>query len=161
MISLLVAVAAAFAAPFGLDRIDLVSEDNPTWLVDDLPRLGHTPRFTLVRFAQQVEPVWFTPIEGLTVGTSLRTQSLQWERPAWPAIGLHGSMAVLTQLGLPSGGRIGVAFRRGPFRVGGSLALLSSATWSRTDWSVWRAMPALGLGVGRSYDEVERAPWMD
>lgn len=151
----------ALAAPVGLDRVDLVSEDNPTWLVDDLPRVGDTPRATAVRFVEQVEPVWFTPIDGLTVGTSVRTQSLQWERPASPALGVYGSMALLTRLGLPSGARIGAALRRGPVRIGASLTLLSSASWSRPDWSVWRPLPALGVGVGRSYDEPSRAPWMD
>lgn len=158
---ILLLAAVALAAPFGLDRVDLVSEDDPTWLVDSLPRIGDTPRFTAIRFLEQVEPVWFTPLEGLTVGTSLRTQSLQWERPAWPAIGLYGSMALLTRLGLPSGGRLGVAFRRGPVRIGGSLALISSGSWSRPDWSVWRPMPALGIGIGRSYDEEPLAPWME
>lgn len=156
MIALL--AVAALAAPFGLDRVDLVSEDS-AWLVDELPRAGIASRTVAFRYAQQVQPTWFTPVKGLTVGTSVRAVSLQLEQRLSRPGGLYGSAALVTRFGLPHGARVGLAVRKGPLRVGGSVALLSTATWSTPEWTTWRVLPTLGVGVGRIHDRRPVAPW--
>ena len=149
---------AANAAPVGLDRLDVLSEGSPTWINQELPRVSTTGRFVAVRFVEQIEPVLFLPVEGLTVGVSMRSIRLHWERQLPGADPLFLGGGVLTSLFLPAGAQIGAAWRPGKVRVGVSLCALSSASWSRRDWTVWHVLPAIGLGVGR--DLRPRAVWM-
>lgn len=155
----MIALVAAWAvagpvAP--LDRLDVSSEDAPSWLMDELPVAGARPNVAAVRYLHQVQLVWNAgPVD---VGTSVRSLSVQVERPiAWK---LHGSGAVITRFGLPMGGRVGLALRHGPIRLGGSVVLTSSATWATPDWTTWRLLPGLGVGFGPVRDRRPKAPWM-
>jgi hypothetical protein len=149
---------AALAAPIGFDRLDVLSEGSPTWIHHEAPRLMTTERFVSARFVEQVEPVLFLPVEGLTVGISMRAIRLHWERPLPGTDTLFVGGGVLTSLLLPTGAQIGAAWRPGRLRVGLSVCALSSASWSRREWTVWHVLPAIGLGFGR--DLRPRAIWM-
>ena len=157
MIALLLALSA-LAAPIGFDRVDILSEGSATWLNDELPRFGTSGRFVTVRFIEQIEPVIYLPPDGLTLGISMRAIRVHWERPVFGTDTVYLGGGVQTQLLLPNGGQVGVAFRPGKVRFGVSVNALSSASWSRKDWSVWHLMPALGVGFGR--DLRQRALWM-
>lgn len=149
---------SAFAAPVGFDRVDILSEGSATWLNNELPRSSTTGRFVTVRFIEQIEPVIFLPPDGLTIGLSLRAIRLHWERPIFDSETVFVGGGVNTTLLLPNGGQVGAAWRPGKVRLGLSINALSSASWSRKDWSVWQVMPAVGVGFGR--DLRQRAIWM-
>jgi len=155
---IVLATVTALAAPFGLDRVDVLSEGSPTWAHYELPRLTTAGRFVAVRFIEQIEPVLFLPAEGLTLGVSMRAVRVHWERTVLGTDSLYVGGGVLTTLGLPNGGQIGAAWRPGRVRVGVSVSALSSASWRRRDWTVWHVLPAVGLGFGR--DLRPRAVWM-
>ena len=150
---LLVLGASLHAAPLHFDRVDVLSEDPGLWLNHDLPFASvYWPR-TGYRLLEQVKPVWrIRAVQGLHVGVSLSSQSLVYEHPlgvGWGlSQGLSWSVGVQTALGLPRGALAGLAWRRGPFRVGLGVSLLSSATWARPEWTYWWVLPTLGLGVG-------------
>ena len=149
MIALWLASVAA-AGTVGLDRVDLLAEAPSTWLNHELPRAGHSPRTAALRFVQQVQPVFYTPIDGLTVATSLSAQTLHLDHALVPRAGLSVGAGLQTQLLLPTGLLADVGWRQGPLRVGVGVSALSSATWRRPDWTVWTALPAVGIGIGRN-----------
>lgn len=156
MIALL--AGAALAGSVGFERVDVLSEDPGLWLRDSTPWApAVSTTGSAVRFATQVKVVWFLPVEGLTVGTSVQSQSLHLERPVWRSVSVGGG--VQTALGLPRGALAGVAVRHGKLRVGLSLNALSGATWARPEWTSWRVLPGVGVGVGRA--RAEREVWMD
>jgi hypothetical protein len=146
MIGLLLALATAHAEPFRLDRVDVLSEDPGTFLGEG-PGLPRTASVTGIRFVSQVKPVIATPAEGLLVGISLATQSVYYERPIWKGIGL--TTGVQTRMLLPRGALLGGHVRAGRLRLGVSANLLSGATWARPDWTTWRVLPGVGIGIGR------------
>lgn len=152
------AAAALATAPVGLDRVDVLAEAPGLWVSQELPRFTTTPRVGAVRFLTQVQPVLWTPVEGLQLGLSLQAQTLLVERPVLPHAGLHLTGGLVTRAGLPAGVQLGGAWRPGNVRLGLSAIVLSSASWARPEWSSWRLLPGLGLGVGR--DPRPRAPWM-
>ncbi len=137
------------ASPLSFDRVDVVSEDPGLWLNYDVPYAHvYWPR-TGYRFLEQVKPVWrIRALEGLHLGVSLRSQSLVYERSLGVGHGLYWTAGVQTALLLPRGALGGLAWRRGHFRLGVGVSLLSSATWARPEWTHWQLLPTLGLGVG-------------
>ena len=141
-------LSAALAAPVRFERVDLISEDPGFWVNYDAPRFSSSPRVAVLRFLFQVKPVFAMPIDGLKVGISLSSQSVVYERPL--ARSFHWNLGLQTSLLLPRGFTAGVAWWGGPVRVGLGVSAVSSATWKRPDWTVWEAIPTVGLGVGRS-----------
>lgn len=137
-------------AGFGFDRIDVLSEDPGTFLSAEVPKLSSSTTIAGIRFVEQVKPVFTTPLEGLLVGLSLSTQSVYYEQPLTPGLGLTGG--VQTRLGLPRGLLLGGYGRVGRLRVGLSANLLSGATWTRPDYTTWRVLPGVGIGVGQKLD---------
>lgn len=159
MIALL--LATALAAPVRFDRVDLISETGATWQHDELPRFGQTPRVVGLRWAEQVQPVVAVPLGEaageLHLGASLRAQSIRYERPAFqPAWSVNAGLQL--SAGLPSGALAGLAWRHGALRVGGSVGAVSAVSWARPEWTTWRWLPSVGIGVGPAIPE--RAPWM-
>ncbi len=159
------ATVASADPVFGLDRVDVLSEDPGFWLADEAPRMSYATPTSAIRFVEQIKLAWFLPVDGLTVGTSLASQSVVYERRALIlrrgklTTGLLVSGGVQAKAGLPRGLMGGVALRHGRVRIGLSVNAVSSASWSRPDWSVWRALPGAGIGIGRVWAP-DRAPWM-
>jgi len=147
MIGLLLALHTAHAEPFRLDRIDVLSEDPGTFLGEVGPGLPRSVTITGIRFVEQVKPVIATPVDGLLVGVSLATQSVYYERPVYKGLGL--TTGIQTRMLLPRGALLGGHVRAGRFRLGMSANLLSGATWARPDWTTWRVLPGVGIGIGR------------
>jgi len=139
-------LSVALAAPVGLDRVDVLSEDPGTFLDEHIARLGPSPTVTGIRFAEQLKVVVRSPVRHLNVGLSVASQSLVWEPPLAWGVGL--TAGVQTRMALPRGGIAGVHWRHGPLRLGLSANLLSGATWARPDWSQWRVLPGVGVGLG-------------
>ena len=142
--------AAAGAAPVGLDRVDLISEDPGTWLHYDLPMAPYNVLGVTVGFVQQLKMVLRLGVldESLHLGFSMVSQSIVLERPL-PLPNLYWSGGVQTSLLLPRGLLAGVAWRPGRIRIGAGVSLLSSATWRRPDWTSWHVLPTVGFGLGR------------
>lgn len=146
---------AALAAParaeagWGFDRVDIVSEDPGTWLNYELPVAGTYPTRAALRFVTQIRPVWTTPIEGLTFGTSIQSQSLSYERPLPFLPQLHWNVTLQTRLLLPRGVNAGLAWRWKWFRIGAGVSASTAASWSAIDYRAWNVLPVLGIGVGR------------
>lgn len=153
------AAAALAGAPIGIDRVDVLAEAPALWVSQELPRFTLTPRVGAVRFLTQVQPVVWTPLDGLQLGLSLQAQTLLYERPVLPHAGLHVTGGLVTRAGLPAGLQLGAAWRPGKVRLGLSAVALSGASWARPDWTTWRLLPGVGLGFGR--DPRPRAPWME
>ena len=146
MTALLLLLATAHAAPFRLDRVDLLWED-PGAVVGSLGvARDRSTTVTAIRFVEQVKPVIATPVEGLSIGVSLASQSVVYEQPILGGLGL--TTGVQTRLGLPRGAILGAHLRVARLRLGASANLLSGATWTRPDWSVWRIVPGIGIGIG-------------
>ena len=143
--------SVAWAAPVGLDRVDVLSEDPGTFLDEHVARWGPSPTVTSIRFAEQLKVVIRTPVRHLHLGLSAASQSLVWEPPLRWGLGL--TAGVQTRWALPRGGVLGVHYRRGPLRFGLSANLLSGATWTRGDWSQWRVLPGVGVGFGPARKE--------
>ncbi len=143
---------AALAAPVSLGRVDLLSEAPGTWLHDEAVMFGVYATAPGLRFAEQLTLVWSTPVEGLTVQTSLATQSVDYEglltrRGDWSTWWHWG---LQTRLLVPTGWMVGFAGRWRWLRVGAGLSVVSGAGWGNLRWEAWRVLPTLGVGVGRS-----------
>ncbi len=143
-------LSVALALPVGFGRVDLVSEAPGTWIHDEAPALGLAPTGPAVRLVEQVSLVWTLPVKGLTVQTSLATQSLDYERiliRRGPVSGWwHGGLQ--TRLLVPSGCTVGLAGRYRFLRVGVGLSVISGAGWGNLRWDWWRVLPTVGLGIG-------------
>ncbi len=146
----LATLVVSLESPIGFDRVDIVSEDTGTWLNYELPMATVTPATSVVRFVEQVKPVWTTPVPGLTIGTSNASQSVGYERALLERYGLSWSVGLHTKLLLPRGVFAGVAWRWWRLRVAVGASLTSSASWARLDWTNWTLVPTLGLGIGRA-----------
>jgi len=149
-------MGAALAGPLGLqrpslDRVDLLSEDPGTWIHYEAPTFGTYPTRPGLRFVTQVKPVWNTRWEGVTLGTSLSSQSLVVESPLLPDQGVTWSAGVQSILLFPRGATAGVAWRWKFLRVGAGVSAVSAGTWSRPGGlAQWTVLPTLGVGVGPS-----------
>ncbi len=152
-------LAAALAAmPVDFDRVDVISEDPGLWLNYDLPSARAYPLAPTLRFVEQVKPVLkIVPVEGLYAGISMQSQSISYERAFLPQYGLAWSAGVQTRLLLPTGVFGGLAWRVWRMRFGLGVSAFSSASWVRPDWTSWRVLPTLGVGIGRmnSWDEAK------
>ena len=158
-VSLLLALALASsplqASPHGgdplhaspLQRIDLLSEDPGTWLNDELPSVLAGPARPGLRLLEQVKFVWRTPVPRLTIGTSLTSQSVAYDRPLFGLENLTVGLCLYTRLLLPRGVYADLAWHRGPLRLAVGLSALSNASWARPQWDWWRFLPTVGIGV--------------
>ena len=153
MMALLLGAALA-ASPVRLDRVDLLSEDPGTFLNYELVGAGTYPTKPVVRFVTQVKPVLEAPAwEGWTLGISLTSQSVVYERPL-SVEDLYWTAGVQSALFLPRGALLGVAYRPGRWRIGLSCSAFSAATWARpAGYGQWTVLPALGIGVGAKPSE--------
>ena len=143
----------AMAGPVSFERVDLISEDPGTWIHYEAPTYGTYSMRPILRFVSQVKPVWSTPWEGVTVGTSLASQSVVYEAPLLPDAGLSWSAGVQTVLLMPRGVTAGVAWNWRFLRVGAGVSAVSAATWARPGGlAQWTVLPTLGLGVGPQRD---------
>lgn len=140
--------AAGVQGQVGLERVDVLSEDPGLWLHYEAGRLGVDPLTPTLRFLAQVKPVWSLPVKGLSVGTSLASQSLVYEHPLVESARLSLSVGVQTRLLLPRGVLVGLAWRAGPLRLGVSLSAFSEASWARVDYRYWTVLPTVGVGFG-------------
>ena len=132
-----------------LDRIELLADDPGTFLNWELPMLGARPGITLVRFAEQVQPVWHTPWDGWTVGTSLSTQSLGYAQALGPSAKLGWRAGLQTRLLLPSGVVSTLWWRGEHIELAGGISLISDASWRRPSWSSWQALPTASVSLVR------------
>lgn len=142
--------AALAASPIAFDRVDIVSEDPGLWLNYDVPAARAYPISTGVRLLKQVKPVVrIVPVEGLYAGVSLQSQSVTYEGKLLPQYGLTWSAGVQTRLLLPTGAFGGVAWRVWRMRFGLGVSAISAASWARPDWTNWKVLPTVGIGIGR------------
>jgi hypothetical protein len=153
MIGLMIGVSLAAAVPPewtpGLDRVEILSEDPGTWLHHELPLAHHRPATASLRLIEQVQPVWRTPWEGVTVGTSLAIQTVQLERPLGTRHRLSWSAGVQTKLLCPRGLVGGLHWELGRLHLVGGVSLSSMATWQNPHWSQWSLLPTAGIGISR------------
>lgn len=141
-------ISAALAAPVEFDRVDLISEDPGTFVNYELWGAPTYPTKAAIRFVTQVKPVVSIPrVPGLTVGVSLSSQSVVYERPFGPE-GLHWTAGIQTALLMPRGALGGLAYRTGRWRFGVSASALSGSTWARPSYGQWTVLPTVGIGVG-------------
>ncbi len=150
-LSLVTASLALAAAPVRLDRVDILSEDDGTFLHYDLPMAGASAQMAGLRFFEQVKVVLALPVDGLYAGASVASQSLAYEGPLWRSgdgRGLFWTASVHTRLLMPYGAHAGVAWRFGFLRLGVGASVSSEATWARPAWTEWRVLPTLALGFG-------------
>ena len=146
---MLLTLATATAAPVQFDRVDLISEDPGSFVNYELAAAPTYPTKAAIRFVTQVKPVFEIPrVEGLTVGVSISSQSVVYERPLL-VDGLHWTAGVQTALLMPRGALGGVAYRAGRWRFGVSVSALSGSTWARPSYGQWTVLPTVGVGVGR------------
>lgn len=150
-------LALALAAPVMLDRVDVLSEDPGALLDGELAKFRTTASVARIRFAEQIKPVLALPGDRVYVGLSLGSQSVVLEQPVWGQVGL--SAGVQARALLPRGGLVGVYGRHGRLRLGASLNLLSGATWARPDYTTWRVLPGVGLGIGRRASCASHGSW--
>ena len=153
LLALALAASPALAGPdsaprdSALRRIDLLSEDPGTWLNDELPSVLAGPARPRLRQHAQVKFVWRTPVPRLTIGTSLTSQSVAYDRPLFGLENLTVGLCLYTRLLLPRGVYADLAWHRGPLRLAVGLSALSNASWARPQWDWWRFLPTVGIGV--------------
>lgn len=141
--------ASATAWSAGFDRVDLLSEEIGTFLNLDLAELPVYPVKPAVRFVEQVKVVFRLPWRGLYAGASIESQSLVYESPLQVGPkGLYLTGGLVTRLLYPRGVLGGVAYRQGMFRLGLSLSIFTSGSWSAPDNFKVFMYPSLGFGVG-------------
>ncbi len=153
MIALLLGLSIAAAddseRSSGLARVELLSEDPGTWIHHELPLAHLRPATASVRLLEQVQPVWHTPWEGVTIGTSLAIQTVQLERPLKGHEQLSWSAGVQTKLLCPRGLVGGLHWTRGRLHLIGGISLSSMATWQNPHWTEWSLLPTAGIGISR------------
>ena len=135
------------AGPVQLERVDLVSATPGTWLNHDVPMIGSYNTSVILRFVEQVEPIFVTPIEGWSVGLSVVSQSFyrQVELPG----SLRAFGGVQSTLLLPSGVVAGVGGQWRRVSAGVGVSAFSGASWSHLDWTAWQALPTMSMGIAR------------
>lgn len=144
------ASAPAQAAKFRLAWVDIVSEDNGTWLSYDLPMLGATPGTVGMRFLYQVQPVWGLPVENLYFGTSLQAQTLHYERTMKVSLGpgdLGWYGGLQTRLFMPNGAIAGLRWKTTRTRLALGASAFTPSTWRRPGVKTWSVMPSLGVSI--------------
>lgn len=144
MIAVLPLLATALAGP--VERVDALSAGPEGWLWDEAPLAGRRPGTAALRLAEQVSVGWSLPVEGLSLGTSWRTQELRYSRdfgdsPTGWVVGLP------TRLLMPRGLRTGLRLRLGAAHLEAGAVLDTGSTWARPAPGPVRVSPTLGLGV--------------
>jgi hypothetical protein len=140
-------------APVRLERVDLIAEDPGLWINDDIPALFKAPLDPALRFVGQMKVVWGLPVEGLTIGTSLQSQSRHYERTIFGFQSITAGAGLQTSLLLPRGLWVDAAWHRGPMRLALGLSVLSGASWTHLHWDQWRFLPTVGIGIGRVWEQ--------
>jgi hypothetical protein len=133
---------------FGFSRVDILSEDPGFWINDELPNVLAYPLRPALRFVMQVKVVWSTPVRGLTIGTSVSSQSVHYERNIFGFESVTVGAGLQTALLLPRGLWVDVAWHRGPYRLALGLSTISDASWGNLRWDSWRFLPTVGVGIG-------------
>ena len=144
MIALLSLFQTALAGP--IERIDLLSAGPEPWLLDEAPLTLDRPATSGLRLVEQVSIAWALPVDGLSVGTSLRTQELRYalelgSSPFGWVVGLP------TRLLLPVGVRAGARVRVGRMHVEAGAVLDTGSNWADPMPGPLRVTPTLGLGM--------------
>ncbi|MCB9779374.1 MAG: hypothetical protein H6742_12480 [Alphaproteobacteria bacterium] len=144
------APTAAQAGGFGLDRLEILSEDSGAWLNYELPMVAARPAATGVRFLTQVQATWYLPVDGLVVGTSLESQSIALEKSfnvdlAGGDFGWYGG--VHSRLFLPRGLMAGLDWRKDKLRLSAGASLTNASTWRRPSLRAWSVLPTLGVSI--------------
>lgn len=137
-------------AKIRLERIDLISEDPGTWLIDEIPRSTVAPRSAALRWMEQIRFGVVIPDASLVVGVSVASQSIAFRRPLLKRAPVYAQAGISTSLGLPRGGLVGVEAWTGPVRFGLGVHAMSQARWARPRWDQWRVVPGVGIGFGQS-----------
>ena len=128
---------SAMAAPLSFDRIDVLSEDPGTWFNYEIPTLHAYPTKGLVRWVAQIKPVWKTSIDGLYLGTSFTSQSLTFESPIKNQLPVYWTATYQTQLLLPKGVNIGLAWRGKGLRLAVGCSAIAESSWARPAYRSW------------------------
>lgn len=135
----------SFAAFPQFDRLDLLSEERGMWLNYEVAGLTTYPTRAAVRWINQVKGVWHGPWPRSYIGISIASQSLVWEHPL-PVSHLMLSTGLQSQMLLPNGITVGLAWRHKRLRIGFGISATSEATWSRIAYQYWSVLPTVGLG---------------
>ncbi len=134
-----------------LDRIEVLANEDGSFVVDQLPTLSTRPGTTAVRFLAQVQPVLAldNPVRiGLSWSHQVVGYELQLSSNEVDRITLEPQLH--TRLGLPTGASAELAWDRAPVRVGLGASLSSTATWALPRWTDWRVLPTLSLSWQRT-----------
>jgi hypothetical protein len=146
----LIGVALAQEDPlrFRWARIDVLSEDPGFWLNDQAPVLLDDPLVGFGEWAQQVKVVLGTPVLGLTVGASIESQSIHYERPIFGFQSVLWGGGLQTSLGLPRGVWVNVAWQQRFFRAALALSTVADISWWDLESRRIRFLPTIGIGFG-------------
>lgn len=140
-------ISGILAGDFSFDRVDIISEDPATFINYDLPNFGVNTTTSAIRFVEQIKLVFETPLEGLSIGASIGSQSVFYEKPIKTSSFYYGA-GIQSALLLPRGIFADLSWRPGPMRIALGVSMVSSATWTRPDWTAWDVLPTLGIGIG-------------
>jgi hypothetical protein len=149
-------LGAALAGP--LERVDALAAGPEGWLWDEAPLALDRPGTAALRLGEQVSLGWALPVEGLSIGTSWRTQELRYargfgDRPVGWVVGLP------TRLLMPRGVRAGLTLRLGALHLEAGAVADTGSTWARPAPGPLRYSPTLGIGTwlgGRDNGDAER-----
>jgi hypothetical protein len=139
------------APSFGFDRVDLLSEEPGTWLHYDVPLLAAYPTVVVLRWAEQIKPVFRLPMKGLYLGVSISSQSLVYESALLERYNLFWTAGLQTRLLFPTGLQAGLAWRFGYLRIGLSLSAFTDGGWGNIWGWTPQILPTLGVGVGPKF----------
>lgn len=143
MIPVLALVGPAVAGSVTLDRVELLSLDPGGFVSQELPLVAVRPGTTTARWLQQVQPVFRLGDGTLTLGLSVASQSLSWERSVGP---FALSAGMQTRLALPVGVFGGLARDFGRMRLGVGGSYRSLAAWAHLEgYQDWRLYPGVEL----------------
>ena len=135
---------AALAGP--IERVDLISAGPPPWLLDEAPLLLDRPATAGLRLMEQVSLGWALPIDGLSVGTSWRTQELRYAQDIGSS-SFGWVVGLPTRLLLPVGVRAGARVRVGRVHIEAGALLDTGSNWADPMPDTLRVTPAVGLGM--------------
>ncbi len=154
--ALLLAAPQAQAAKFRFQRVDLISEAPGSFLNYDLPMFDVNLQTSAIRWVEQIQVVFELPVQGLSAGISLDSQTLCYERPLLPAAGLYYGGGIQTDLLMPRGLLVDSSWRWRRLRLAVGASAVSGSTWRRPDWTSWDLLPTAGIGVGREHEPAAR-----
>ncbi|MEC7947832.1 MAG: hypothetical protein VX265_09715 [Myxococcota bacterium] len=137
-------LSTAMAGP--LERVDVLAASPEGWLWDEAPLAAARPSTAAVRLVEQVSLGWALPIDGLSVGTSWRTQELRYARDLGESR-VGWVVGMQTRLLMPHGLRGGLRIRLGDAHLEAGTVLDAGSTWMRPVVGPVRVSPALGLGI--------------